>query len=163
MAIKDNTNWSQLNREIHQKMTLEYNRKAVIFLQQLGERLVKYAREDKSAARHYTDRTGNLRNSIGYVVVQGGQIVKSLFDGNTSATEGYQKGNGNAIGLAYATKIAMELPANKTYLVWVAGMEYASYVEANGYDVIQGSGNWLESRFEAERESFKRYLLSNKR
>lgn len=141
-------------------MTLEYNRKAVTYLQQLGERLVKYAREDKSAARHFTDRTGNLRNSIGYVVVQGGQIVKSLFDGNTPATEGYEKGNGNAIGLSYATKIAIELPANKTYLVWVAGMEYASYVEANGYDVITGSGDWLESRVEIEREKFKRFLLA---
>ena len=160
MAIKDNTNWNQLNREIHQKMTLEYNRKAVAYLQQLGERLVKYAREDKSAARHYTDRTGNLRNSIGYVVVQGGQIVKSLFNGNTTDTERNKKGDGNTIGLAYATKIAMELPTNKTYLVWVAGMEYASYVEANGYDVITGSGDWLESRVEIEREKFKRYLLS---
>lgn len=162
MAIKDRTDWGQLDRDIHNKLILEYKRKAVKYLQQLGERVVKYARDDKSVAMHYTDRTGNLRNSIGYVVVQDGRIVADAFDGNTPASEGYKGGDGNAIGLAYATSVARELSADKTYLVWVAGMEYASYVEAKGYDVITGSGDWLESRVKVEREKFKRYLLSKK-
>lgn len=163
MAIRDNTDWNAFERDIRNRMIFEYNRKAVKFLQQVGERVVKYARTDASNARHYTDRTGNLRNSIGYVVVQDGRIVESAFDGNTPPSTGSEKGkNGNQIGLAYATEIAKELSKFKTYLVWVAGMEYASYVEAKGYDVIQGSGDWLESIIEVEREKFKRYLLSNK-
>ena len=39
--------------------------------------------------------------------------------------------------LSPARSVARELPANKTYLVWVAGMEYAKYVEAKGFDVLE--------------------------
>lgn len=155
MGIIDRTNWSILHTEIQQKMCEEYNRKAVHYLRQLGERVVKYARNDESAARHYTDRTGNLRSSIGYIVVQDGQVIDSAFKGKTS--------EGRQMGFDYAQKVANQLSKSKTYLVWVAGMEYASYVEARGYDVIQGSGDWLESRVEEERESFRRYLLSKRK
>ena len=69
---------------------------------------------------------------------------------------------GKTAGRNYAMDVAQSLSNDKTYLVWVAGMEYATYVEANGYDVITGSGNWLESNIVKERDKFKRYLLSNR-
>lgn len=160
--MRDRTNWSQVDNDIRKQLIEEYNRKAVDFLRVLGEKVVKYAREDKSVARHYTDRTGNLRNSIGYVVVQDGRIVAESFEGNTPASAGYESGDGKAIGSAYAAEVAQTLSKSKTYLVWVAGMEYARYVEAKGFDVIQGSGDWIESRADQERKAFKRYLLSKK-
>lgn len=163
MGMKDKTNWSLVDSEIRTKLIEEYNRKAVTFLQQLGERVVKYARNDESIARHYTDRTGNLRNSIGYVVVQGGRVVSESFKGNTPPAAGYSGGDGRSIGRAYALTVAQGLPSTKTYLVWVAGMEYASYVEARGYDVIQGSGDWIEANEQKEKDKFKRYLLSKRK
>lgn len=165
MAIKDNTDWQAFADETTLRMIEEYNHKAVKYLAQLGERVVEYARDDMSNARHYTDRTGNLRNSIGYVIVQDGRIVDQSFVGNTAPTAGYDGDTtlAHKIGQDYAIEVAQRLSKSKTYLVWVAGMEYASYVEAKGFDVITGSGDWLESRVVTEREKFKRYLLSNRR
>ena len=60
-------------------------------------------------------------------------------------------------------KVVEELPKKHTYLVWVAGMEYARYVEAKGYDVIEGSGNWVESNADALKEEFRQYLKSKRK
>ena len=60
----------------------EYDQKAIVFLQSVGERVVKYAREHGS----YTDQTGNLRHSIGYVIIQYGKVV----------SENFSSGNGRA-------------------------------------------------------------------
>lgn len=147
MALKWN-NQRELDR-IFEQAQAEYDRKAVIWLTSVGERVVKYAREHGS----YTDRTGNLRNSIGYVVVQFGNVVHSSF----SDTVPQLKARG------YALSVADGLPkGHKTFLVWVAGMEYAKYVEARGYDVIEGSGNWVEATAEALKDEFSRYLKSKK-
>lgn len=118
MALKC-TNWHEVELEFIRAKE-EYDRKAVEWLSVLGERVVKYAREHGS----YTDRTGNLRNSIGYVVVQYGRIVTEDF------SIGSGHGEAKTQARAYALEVARNLPANKTYLVWVAGMEYAKYVEA---------------------------------
>lgn len=152
MAIEDRTNWQQQNR-ILKRVCDEYDRKAVIFLASVGERVVKYAREHGT----YTDRTGDLRNSIGYLVVQYGRIITENF----SIGSGHEKGKQEA--RAHAIEVARELPPSKTYLVWVAGMEYARYVEAIGFDVIEGSGNWVESTAETLKAEFTRYLKSGKR
>lgn len=127
----------------------EYDRKSIIWLSSVGERVVKYAREHGS----YTDRTGNLRNSIGYAVVQFGKVVVSSF---TDAEP-------QIISRGYALSVADGLPkGHKTFLVWVAGMEYAKYVEARGYDVIEGSGDWVEATAERLKDEFRRYLKSKK-
>lgn len=95
----------------------------LFMLQSLGEALVKYARD----SHNYTDRTGNLTNSIGYVVVHKSQIVYSGISTNMPLA---QKG-------ALDTAMAM---ANRLKDEWaliiVAGMNYAAYVEAKGYNVI---------------------------
>lgn len=144
MALKDNTDWNAITRLMQE----EYDRKAVIWLASLGERVVKYAREHGS----YTDRTGNLRNSIGYVVIQNGRVVKDGFGSSEPQTK----------ARAIALDTARSLDGNKTYLVWVAGMEYAKYVEAKGFDVISGSGNWVEATAQTLMDEFKRYLMSKK-
>ena len=151
MAIVDNTNWHEVAREF-QKAQSEYDRKAVEWLSVLGERVVKYAREHGS----YTNRTGNLRNSIGYVIVQYGRIVTENF------SVGGGHGEAKAQARTYAIDVARKLPASKTYLVWVAGMEYAKYVEAKGFDVLQGSGNWVEATAKELKAEFARFLKSKK-
>lgn len=146
------TNWHEVELAFARAKE-EYDRKAVEWLSVLGERVVKYAREHGS----YTDRTGNLRNSIGYVVVQYGRIVTEDF------SIGSGHGEAKAQARAYALEVARELPADKTYLVWVAGMEYAKYVEAKGFDVLEGSGDWVEATAEKLKAEFTRFLKSKKR
>lgn len=93
------------------------------YLMKLGEELVKYAKDQ----HNYTDHSGNLTNSIGYVVVQNGTPV---FYGELN-----QPGEGAEAGLKLAMKIASQTP-NSFSLIIVAGMNYAAYVEAKGYNVI---------------------------
>lgn len=96
---------------------------AIFKLQYLGEELAKYAKD-----RHnYTDRTGNLTNSIGYAVAKGKDIV---FWGGPD-----MGGDGAEAALQTALKMIETLP-HKLSLVIVAGMNYAAYVEAKGYNVI---------------------------
>ena len=45
----------------------------ILTLAYLGEELAKYAKDN----HNYTDRTGNLTNSIGYAVLRDGRIVQS--------------------------------------------------------------------------------------
>lgn len=96
---------------------------AVFVLTALGEELVVYARENRT----YTDQTGNLTNSIGYAVARGTEIVN--YGGQV------QQGEGADAALETAMKMAETLP-NSYSLVVVAGMNYAAYVEAKGYNVI---------------------------
>lgn len=143
--------------EKFRKFEQEYNQKAVSWLCRLGELVVKYAKENGN----YTDRTANLRNSIGYIVVQSGRVVAESFTGGASPTVvGGDPKTAMEKGRTYARQAASEYNAEKTYLVWVAGMEYAAYVEAKNFDVLQGSGDWVESQAQRQIESFKRWLMS---
>ena len=79
---------------------------------------------------HYIDWTGNLRSSIGYVIVRGGNIVtQSGFKSTKGGDEGAAEGK------AYAEQLAAKFP-HGIALVVVAGMNYAAYVSAKGYDVL---------------------------
>lgn len=138
------------------ELELLYNQRAVDYLSRLGEQVVKYAKENGN----YTDRTANLRNSIGYIVVQSGKVIVESFTGGSSSKEpGGDEAMAKETGRTYAEQLVSEYSKNKTYLVWVAGMEYAAYVEAKDYDVIQGSGDWVESRAQSEMEKFKHWLM----
>ena len=96
----------------------------VFLLQFMGEELTKYAREQ----HNYTDQTGNLTNSIGYAVVRNGKIVN--YGGEIKS------GDGAAEGLKIAQKMAANASSSFSLLI-VAGMNYAAYVEAKGYNVIR--------------------------
>lgn len=98
--------------------------KATLFqLQYLGEQLATYAKDQ----HNYTDRTGNLTNSIAYAVVKEGKIVS--YGGEN------QPGEGADAALKVATDYAASVP-NTFSLIVVAGMNYAAFVEAKGYNVI---------------------------
>ena len=98
--------------------------KAVLLsLHDLGEDLVKYAKDNHT----YTDQTDNLTNSIGYAVVRNKEIVSH---GGLN-----QPGISGESALQAALKMAQS--TQSTYsLIIVAGMNYAVYVEAKGYNVI---------------------------
>jgi hypothetical protein len=99
----------------------------------VGEHAVAIAREQH--ARNYTDRTGNLRASIGYVIVKNGEIVFSGgFDPSAASnrTDGYS-------GAGKGKSLAEQLKANCNegfVLIVVAGMYYGVYVEKRNYNVV---------------------------
>lgn len=103
-------------------------------LQYVGEEFVDKARlkkpyDDKGRKLSYEDQTANLRSSIGYIILKDGEIVDRNFKGNAL---------GQSQGKRVAEEVANEHP-NGWVLIGVAGMDYAAYVEAKGYDVITGS------------------------
>lgn len=92
-------------------------------LQRTGEEFVKIARLEGN----YIDHTGNLRSSIGYVIVKDGSIAGRNFQ--VSEQAGTDKQTGKREG----EQLAMDLVKTFTkgyVMIGVAGMKYAVFVEA---------------------------------
>lgn len=102
----------------------------------IGERVLNAARSTNS----YKDQTGNLRSSLGYVVAIDGKVVQmSDFAPSDKKTEKTpDKVTGQREGKAYAQQLLDKFPTGIVLLV-VAGMNYASYVSAKGYDVLDSA------------------------
>lgn len=126
MSIEMMTTDQQLDKffEIAEK---EARKQVINYLAYLGEECVSMVREGKQAGL-WIDRTGNLRSSIGYVVVVDGEIEQ--LGGFTTTENGTELGaSGTAEGRTYVEQLAQQ--NNKGFsLILVAGMAYASYVEA---------------------------------
>lgn len=90
----------------------------------------------------YTDRTNNLRSSIGYVLYYDGVKVSASFETGGKGTEG-TGADGVKKGEAHADKVAKGFPRGFV-AVLVAGMNYAAYVEAKNFDVITGASLQLD-------------------
>lgn len=130
----------------------------VIFnaLSRLGEMCVAKIRE-RSAAQSWCDQTGNLRSSIGYAVVHNGNVSISDFAVVGNGAEGATDGKD------FAAKVASGI-RKKWALIVVAGMNYASYVEAiDSKDVLANTELWARAetpkvmaRLEAQISKIKR-------
>jgi hypothetical protein len=95
----------------------------------VGEKCLNEARTN----RGYTDRTGNLNSSVGYVVVVDGNVVQmSSFEQVKDGKQGVSDGK------EFARKLISKFPTGICLIV-VAGMNYASYVSAKGYNVLDSS------------------------
>ncbi|UCS94855.1 hypothetical protein KZP23_07550 [Echinicola marina] len=85
----------------------------------------------------FTDRTGNLRSSIGFVLLKDGRPIFQNFEEST------KKGTDKKTGVDQAIKYVKEVAGAELILgyslVVVAGMDYAAYVESQGKDVLTGS------------------------
>lgn len=112
-------------------------------LQRAGEEFVKIARNKKG----FNDDTGNLRSSIGYVIVIDGEIVTEDFEKS-------EKGTDKATGVNQASRLSQDIAKiyNKGFvLIGVAGMKYAVYVEAmENKDVISSASiqteEWIKKQ-----------------
>lgn len=98
----------------------------------------------------FTDRTGNLRSSIGFIITKDGKVVYEDFERTKNGADGYTSGRD------FAKRVAGEV-SGRWVLIVVAGMEYAAAVESKGFDVITGSSMEAESRL---REAFKGMRVS---
>ena len=105
-----------------------------------GEEVVKYARGPNR--KRYTDQTGNLTSSIGYVVLWNGRVVRqsdfSPVQGNGKKRSGAGGLSGTKKGREFLQKLISE-NSEGLVLIVVAGMPYAAYVEAMGYDVLDSA------------------------
>lgn len=107
-------------------------------LQRLGEQTIIKVR-DRSGEESWYDQTGNLRSSIGYVVGRDGEVISE--GGFSQVLNGSE---GSSEGKRFAEELAAQL-TGKYFLIIVAGMNYASYVEEmENKDVLASSSLFAE-------------------
>lgn len=104
--------------------------KLVLACKYAGEKFVKDARSFSKAQGGFGDVTGNLRSSIGYFIVKNGQVVESLVYSGNSGTDRKK-------GVSAGKQLIESWPKKPgIQLVGFAGMNYASFVESRGLNVI---------------------------
>ncbi len=106
-------------------------------LSHIGESAISEARENGN----YMDQTGNLRSSVGYVILNNGKTVLE----NIQMSE---RGTDRSTGVQVAKNFIQEISEkykNDFVLIVVAGMDYAVYVEALGRNVLSSSKLLAES------------------
>ena len=92
---------------------------------------------------YWRDHSGNLRNSIGYIIMSDGKRVYENFKAVTGGTEGVQKAKDFADELAKQYRSGI-------VLIIVAGMEYAAYVEDVESRTVLKGGELLAKSLLAE-------------
>ncbi len=110
-----------LNLDTFEKAT---KKQMVDALHYIGNEFIEKARNNGN----YTDRTGNLRSSIGYAIFKNGIEVGSKFE---IANE-----DENSEGVNAGKSAAKSISKTGFALVVVAGMEYAIAVESRGKNVL---------------------------
>lgn len=124
MPIRQVTPNSEINSYIERKLEI-WRQLLIRNFSYVGEQVLNAARSTNS----YKDQTGNLRSSLGYVVAVDGRVADiSSFAVVKNGQEG------SKTGADYARKLARKYPKGIVLIV-CAGMNYAAYVSAKGYDV----------------------------
>lgn len=141
MSLRAQWNRGDVEKLVRQQLE-RMDRAVLMALQRAGEGFIADARSVDT----YTDQTGNLRSSIGYVILKNGEPVYSAFPG------GKQEGKNQ--GKEVVADIAQSY--SKGYvLIVVAGMDYAAAVESKGYDVLTGSAPKAEAMLKKAIERIK--------
>lgn len=152
MALVPKFDWEKIRKGLAEQF-VKIDQATLLTLQRVGEQFVNDARSstidnlglstllegvesqptnEVTGLKTYRDRTGNLRSSIGYVILKNGEQVESFFEGEES--------EGKEAGKAVTIEVAEKFPKGYVLIV-VAGMGYAAAVEANGFDVLSGSSD----------------------
>ncbi len=131
MGIKMTTPMSEINAAIKAEAE-RVNMFTIRALSYLGELCVIEAK-DRPQESSWFDQSGNLRSSIGYVIVHNGKIIK--YSGFNQVKQGID-------GIKEGKELAVELAKQYTSgyaLIVVAGMNYAELVEAMDNKVVLAS------------------------
>ncbi len=110
--------------------------KAIAVLKLAGEKGINDARLQGS----YTDRTGNLRSSTGYVILEDGNVIFESGFASVATTAH----DGPDAGRALAEDVSRDYPEGLVLII-VAGMSYAEYVQDKGYNVLVSAERIAES------------------
>ena len=122
MALKSNFNEASSMRDVQKQADSLHTKILNSFISD-GETFVTNAREQGQSHEmgQYKDQTTNLRNSIAYYVFYNGKLVHKNEKGNASVN---------------MQEISGLIKPNGYQIIAIAGMNYASYVESKGYNVI---------------------------
>lgn len=136
MAIKPNFTKDDVRKRFDAFLN-EIEKKQIARLQRLGEMCLVEARTNKG----YMMQTGALLSSTGYEVFVDGVAIHSQFDAASGA-----ESNAVETGIKSGQSIAETIGKGTKgiALVVVAGMNYAAYVEAKGYNVLSSAEHLAE-------------------
>lgn len=136
MAIKPNFTKDDVRKRFDAFLN-EIEKKQIARLQRLGEMCLVEARTNKG----YMMQTGALLSSTGYEVYVDGVAIHSQFDAASGA-----ESNAAEMGIKSGQSIAETIGKGTKgiALVVVAGMNYAAYVEAKGYNVLSSAEHLAE-------------------
>lgn len=146
--------------EVHNtfaEYALRIHRAIETVMQFIGEECVRIAREQGT----YNDITGNLRNSVGYVLVHNGDIICKNFEERV-ASKVVDAANGKGIlqGQALAEELAKRFTKGYALIV-VAGMHYAHYVESLNKDVLDSAERYAQQRVPKLMQMLKTQIYKN--
>ncbi|MCM1439476.1 MAG: hypothetical protein NC131_09810 [Roseburia sp.] len=146
--------------EVHNtfaEYALRIHRAIETVMQFIGEECVRIAREQGT----YNDITGNLRNSVGYVLVRNGDIICKNFEERV-ASKVVDAANGKGIlqGQALAEELAKRFTKGYALIV-VAGMHYAHYVESLNKDVLDSAERYALQRVPKLMQMLKTQIYKN--
>ena len=133
MAIKRITTDAEITQYLEKRID-ELRGKIIEAFSYVGEQAVNEARQN----HRYKDQTGNLTSSIGYCVLDNGNVVlESSFEVVKEGKQGSQDGRN------FLHRLMAEHPTGIALIV-VAGMEYAAYVEAKNLNVLDSAEQLAE-------------------
>lgn len=136
MGIKANFTREDVRKRFDAFLS-EIEKKQIDRLKKLGEMCLIEARNSKG----YMMQTGALLSSTGYQVFVDGVAVHTQFDAASSAESG-AAATGMKAGQGIAERVGKGTKG--VALVVVAGMNYAAYVEAKGYNVLSSAEHLAE-------------------
>lgn len=159
MGLKANFSVNSI-RARFEKLSQKIDHEYLEALQVVGIQAVNYARNSSGFTyREYQDQSGNLRSSVGFIILKDGKVIDENFE---SAPHGDENGTGVATGKSHAQTVGANYP-NGYVLIIVAGMDYAAAVESKGYDVITGASLFAEEElpkaFAAVRDDLARLRI----
>lgn len=140
MGISANFNINDIDATF-KALLAEVDRQLIESLTRVGEEAVKLAKMIPPE-RGFKDRTGNLRSSIGYVVLVDGKPVNVAFAAVKGGHAGVNEGQRLALQVGSKTE--------GYALVVVAGMNYAVHVESKGRDVLTSAEKFAEKEVAKE-------------
>ena len=147
MGLKAEIDWDDVDHMIENFLS-DVDKAYFRWYSRLGEECVTLLK----SLQTYQDRTANLRNSIGYVILKNGEVINSYFPVDYSSAKEESNKNGAEEGKAYADQIAQSFNSGWVLLV-VAGMHYASYVEEiHHLDVIAPGKDYALNNIEDIKE-----------
>ena len=116
----------------------------------LGEACVNNA----IAMRGYTDRTGNLKSSTGFIVLADGNVIVENFETKAATAD-----KGENTGKDFARSLGAKYRQGYALIV-VAGMNYAAKVESTGRNVLSTAEHYAEKELPKLMRELKRNIAT---
>lgn len=135
MAIKRITIDAEITQYLEKRIG-ELRWKIIEAFKYVGEMAINEARNN----HRYANQSGNLQSSIGYCVLNKGDVIFGGRDSFKVEKNGQEGAKG---GWEFLQRLISEHPTGIVLIV-VAGMEYAAYVEAKNLNVLDSAEQLAE-------------------